>query len=196
MPIAQINGCTCCDGRGHGLHRRRFLRLTGAAGLAAAFPFPTAAVPNREYEALLLICSEPRVWQHANNYMKTRELVGKYQPVEVIGGAIGLVAEQYQDSRQAFWETLMSAAAWQRTKKVIALNHRDCAATKIAYGLTKLSDKLLETEIHRYALQEFRKQVAERNAELDVEIGLIGLDGKVEMFKDPPIGPSKAKPRG
>lgn len=140
-------------------------------------------MPDKEYEALLVICSEPRVWQQANNYMKARELVDRYQPFEVIGGAIGLVAEQYQTSRQAFWEALMSAAAWQQTKRVIALNHRNCAATTVAYGLTKLSDKLIETETHRYALQEFRKQVAERNAALDVEIGLIGLDGKVQMFK-------------
>jgi predicted amidohydrolase len=165
------------------LHRRRFLQLAGGAGLAAAFPFSATSAPDVQYEALLLICSEPRVWQHANNYMKSRQLVGKYQPVEVDGAAIGLVAEQYQASRQAFWETLTSAAAWQQTTKVIALNHRDCSAMKTAYGLTKIADKLIETETHRYALTEFRKKVAERNADLDVEIGLIGLDGKVEMFK-------------
>jgi len=173
----------CCDGRDRQLHRRRFLQLAGGAGLATALPYSTAAMPAREYNGLLLICSEPRVWQQANNYLKSRQLAGKYQPVEVTGGAIGLVAEQYQASRQAFWETLMSAAAWQQTTKVIALNHRDCAATKVAYGLSKLSDKLIETETHRHALQLFRKQVAERNAALDVEIGLIGVDGKVEMFK-------------
>jgi len=134
-------------------------------------------------EALLLICNEPRVWQYANNYMKSRQLAGKYQPVEVEGAAIGLVAEQYQAQRPAFWQTLMSATTWQQTRKVIALNHRGCAAMKAAYGLTKTSDKLIETETHRYALQEFRLRMAERNADVEVEIGLIGLDGKVEMFK-------------
>ena len=134
-------------------------------------------------EALLLICNEPRVWQNANNYMKSRQLAGKYRPVEVEGAAIGLVAEQYQAQRPAFLETLMSATTWQQTRKVIALNHRGCAAMKTAYGLTKTSDKLIETETHRYALQEFRRRMAERNAEVEVEIGLVGLDGKVETFK-------------
>jgi hypothetical protein len=168
-----------------GCHRRRFLQLAGAAGFAAAFPFAACAAPQetQEVEALLLICGEPPVWQPASNYMKSRQLAGKYRPVEVEGAAIGLVAEQYQSSRAAFWDTLMSAATWQQTRKVIALNHRGCAAMKIAYGLTKISDKLIETETHRYALQEFRRQMAERNAELEVEIGLIGLDGKVQMFK-------------
>jgi hypothetical protein len=166
------------------LHRRRFLQLAGGAAFAAALP-STIAKPQEagEIETLLLICNEPRVWQNANNYMKTRQLAGKYQPVEVEGAAIGLVAEQYQASRQAFWSTVMSAAAFQQTSKVIALDHRGCAAVKVAYGLTKITDKLIETETHRYALQEFRKQMAVRNAALDVEIGLIGLDGKVEMFK-------------
>lgn len=174
-----------CQSCGCGLHRRRLLQLAGGAGLAAAFPFAasTAPVDAEEVDALLLICSEPRVWQYANNYLKGRQLAGKYQPVEIEGAAIGLVAEQYQASRKAFWDTLMSAAAFQQTRKVIALNHRGCAAMKIAYGLTKISDKLIETETHRYALREFRRQMAERNADVEVEIGLIGLDGKVEMFR-------------
>jgi hypothetical protein len=167
------------------LHRRRLLQLAGGAGLAGTFPLLAIAAPMQaaEMQALLLICNEPRVWQYANNYMKSRQLAGKYQPVEVEGGAIGLVAEQYQASRQAFWKTLMSATTWQQTRTVIALNHRSCAAMKIAYGLAKTSDKLIETETHRYALKEFRHRMAERNADVEVEIGLIGLDGKVEMFR-------------
>lgn len=165
------------------LHRRRFLTLAGA-GVLTALPLARAAAQSgNEAETLLLICNEPRVWQNANNYMKTRDLAGKYKPVEVEGAAIGLVAEQYQASRQAFWDTLMAAAAFEQVRKVIALNHRGCSAMKVAYGLTKITDKLIETETHRYALQEFRRVLAERNAALDVEIGLIGLDGKVEMFK-------------
>ena len=136
-----------------------------------------------EVEALLLVCNEPGVWQPAGNYMKSRQLTGKYQLVELEGTSIGLVAEPYQASRQAFWDTLMSATTWRQTRKVIALNHRGCAAMKTAYGLAKLADKLIETETHRYALQEFRRRMAERNADVAVEIGLIGLDGKVEMFK-------------
>jgi hypothetical protein len=198
---APFQSCACQ------LHRRRFLQLAGGAGLAGAFPLLAAAAPMPavEMEALLLICNEPRVWQHANNYMKGRQLAGKYQPVEVEGAAIGLVAEQYQASRQAFWETLMSATTWQQTRKVIALNHRGCAAMKIAYGFTKSSDKLIETETHRYALQEFRRQMAERLPDVEVETGLIDLDGKVELLREPRIGPdptnpsptapSKAKPR-
>ena len=136
-----------------------------------------------EIKRVLLICRGPRVWPQANNYMKSRQLAGKYRPFEVDGAAIGMVAEQYQASRKTFWDALASAATWQQTRKVIALNPRGCTAAKIAYGLAKVTDKLIETETHRYALKEFRRQMAERYADVEVEIGLIGLDGKVEMFK-------------
>lgn len=189
MPAA-IPSCACA------LHRRRFLQLAGGTGLAAAFPFSALAQPvdAGEVEALLLICNEPGVWQPANNFMKSRQLAGKYRPVEVEGAAIGLVAEQYQASRQAFWDTLMSATTWQQTRKVIALNHRGCAAMKVAYGFVKTSDKLIETETHRYALQEFRRQMAERLPDVEVETGLIGFDGKVELLKNPRLGPSPTNP--
>lgn len=163
------------------LHRRRFLTLAGAALLAPSAAF--AQQPADPIETLLLICNEPRVWQNANNWLKTRDLVGKYKPVEVEGAAIGLISDQYQASRVASWATVMSSVTPQQTRRIIALNHRGCSAMKTAYGLNKTTDRLIETETHRYALQEFRKKMTQRNAEIEVEIGLIGLDGKVEIFK-------------
>jgi hypothetical protein len=166
------------------LHRRQLLQFAGAAGMAALLPPATAlAQKTRDVETLLLVCNERGVWPSANTYMNTRQNVGRFRPIEVEGAAIGLVAEQYRASRARFWEEVMSAVAFEQTRRVIALNHRGCSAMKVAYGLNKIADKLIETETHRYALQEFRKRLAERNAELEVEIGLIGLDGKVEMFK-------------
>lgn len=177
MP-AQLSTCMC------GLNRRHFLRLAGSATLAAGFPATAAAqsVETEEVRTLLLICNEPRVWAQADAYLRSRQITGKIEPVEVIGASIGLVAEPYEASRQAFWDKLMTAAAFQQTRRVIALNHRGCAAMTVAYGLTRKRDGLIETETHRYALREFRRRMAERNADIDVWIGLIGLDGKTEMF--------------
>jgi hypothetical protein len=194
QPMIHSATCSCL------LHRRRFLQLAGAAGLAT-FPFVASAqmapsdpavpalpvaptvpvVPVIEERALLLICNEPLVWQQANNYLKTRNLAGKNTPVEVSGAAIGLVSDEFKSSSKASWDAVMSAATPQITR-VIALNHRGCSAMKVAYGVGKLKDKLIETETHRYALKEFRKLMLARNPALPVEIGLIGVDGKVEMF--------------
>jgi carbonic anhydrase len=53
---------------------------------------------------------------------------------------------------------------------------------KIAYGPEKTATPQVETETHRAALMEFRRQMGERQPKLAVETGLMALDGKVEMF--------------
>jgi hypothetical protein len=39
-----------------------------------------------------------------------------------------------------------------------------------------------ETETHRAAMAEFRKQVGQRHPDLGVEAGLMAIDGTIEMF--------------
>jgi hypothetical protein len=62
------------------------------------------------------------------------------------------------------------------------MNHRDCGAAEIAYGKDKVANPRIETETHKAALTEFRKQVGQRQPKLAVETGLMALNGKVEMF--------------
>ena len=62
------------------------------------------------------------------------------------------------------------------------MNHRDCGAAKIAYGEAAVANPKIETETHKAALMEFKKQVAEKQPTLKVELGLMALNGKVEMF--------------
>ena len=83
---------------------------------------------------------------------------------------------------QAFWDNLATTIQLHRIKRVIAIDHRDCGAAKIAYGEAKVATPQAETETHRAALAEFRKQVSERHPQLGVQTGLMALDGKMEMF--------------
>jgi hypothetical protein len=64
----------------------------------------------------------------------------------------------------------------------MAMNHRDCGAAKIAYGEAKVANAQIETETHKAALMEFKKQANERQPKLNVDLGLMSIDGKVEMF--------------
>ena len=65
---------------------------------------------------------------------------------------------------------------------MIAINHRDCGAAKIAYGDAAVADAQAETETHRKALAEFRAQVNANQPKLGVETGLMAIDGKLEML--------------
>jgi carbonic anhydrase len=173
--------CSCCadllSGR---FDRRRFLTLTGA-GLVSAFPFPGLAAEG-DYEAMVLSCIDPRFPALTLDYMKSRGMLGKYSQFVVAGAAIGVVAPAFNDWHKTFWDNMAASIALHRVPKVIAIDHRDCGAAKIAYGEDKVANPQVETETHRAALTEFRKQVNERHPKLAVETGLMGLDGKVEML--------------
>ena len=102
--------------------------------------------------------------------------------VPIAGAAIGVVAPAFKDWHKAFWDNLGTTIQLHHIKRVIAIDHRDCGAARIAYGEAKVANPQVETETHRAALAEFRKQVKERHPQLGVETGLMALDGKLEMF--------------
>ena len=175
--------CTCCADLLAGRFSRRHV-LTGAstlAAFAALQPFMAFAAGGN-YEAMVLGCIDPRLQQPVSKYTAKRHLTGKYSQFVIAGAAIGVVAEPFKDWRKAFWDNLATSLQLHHIKRVIAIDHRDCGAAKIAYGPEKVSDRKIETETHRTAMAEFRKQVMERHPELKVETGLMAINGKIEMF--------------
>ena len=174
--------CACCgDVLRSRFDRRRFLKLS-AGGLAlAAFP-PFAFAAEGNYEAMVLSCIDPRFPEPTLNYMKGRGMLGKYSQFVIAGAAIGVVAPAFKDWQKAFWDNLAASIQLHHIPKVIAINHRDCGAAQIAYGGAAVATPQAETETHKAALAEFRKQVGERHPQLAVETGLMALNGTMEMF--------------
>ena len=174
--------CTCCaDLLAHRFGRRALFTMAGAATLAAALPSGARAAEGN-YEAMLLTCIDPRFPEPTLKYMNNRHMVGHYSQFTFAGAAIGVVAPAFATWRPAFWENLAASIQLHHIPKVIAMNHRDCGAAKIAYGADAVANPKIETETHKAALMEFKKQVAEKQPSLKVELGLMAVDGKVEMF--------------
>jgi carbonic anhydrase len=176
------NTCTCCgDLLLNRFSRRRFLIGAGATGLAATLPaFAFAASGN--YEAMLLGCIDPRLHQPMDRYTARRRLTGKFSQFIIAGATIGVVAEPFKDWHKAYWDNVNASVQLHNIKRVIAINHRDCGAAKIAYGADSVANRPTETKTHRTALAEFRKQMGERLPQLKVETGLMDLRGRIEMF--------------
>jgi carbonic anhydrase len=175
-------GCGCCaEMLGRRLGRRLFLGAAGAAGLAAAMP-RLAFAAEGNYHAMLLTCIDPRFPEPTIGYMRQRDMAGKYSQFAIAGSAIGVVAPSFGDWHKAFWDNLAASIQLHRIPKVIAVNHRDCGAAKIAYGEARVANRQAETATHQAALAEFRAQVQQRQPALRVETGLMALDGTVEMF--------------
>lgn len=149
--------------------------------MAAALPsFALAASGN--YEAMVVGCIDPRLQEPVHRYTVKRHLTGKFSQFVIAGAAVGIVAEPFKDWQKAYWDNVSTSVKLHNIKKVIAIDHRDCGAAKIAYGEAKVANRQIETETHREAMGLFRKQMKERLPQLGVETGLMDLNGKIEMF--------------
>ena len=174
--------CPCCAGFAAPLGRRGLLRgvAAGAASLTLAPRLGFAAEGN--YEAMILACIDPRFQEPVHAYAQKNGLIGKYSQFIFAGAAIGVVAPKFADWHKTFWDNLAATIELHSIKKVIAINHRDCGAAKIAYGDASIATPEKENETHRAALAEFRKQVGQRQPKLAVQTGLMALDGSMMMF--------------
>jgi carbonic anhydrase len=172
--------CACCRPDLHTrFDRRRFIQVVGGAGLALAMPRQVMAATGN-YEAMVLSCIDPRFPEFTRTYTASRGLTGKFSQFAIAGAAIGVVAPAFTEWHKTFWDNLDASIQLHNIPKVIAIDHRDCGAARIAYGDAKVATPSAETETHRAALAEFRKQVGERHPKLAVETGLMSLDGKFE----------------
>jgi carbonic anhydrase len=181
--IHDFQTCTCCgDLLLRGLSRRRLLRVAGGvAAFATLQPF-TALAASGNYDAMVLSCIDPRFQEPVTKYTAAQGLTGKYSQFTFAGAAIGVVAPAFKDWHKAFWDNLATSVALHHIGKVIAIDHRDCGAAKIAYGEAKVANREIETETHRAALAEFRRQVGQHQPKLAVETGLMAIDGTIEMI--------------
>jgi carbonic anhydrase len=157
-----------------------YAAATGGVALALA-PYLALAAEG-EYEAMVLACIDPRMQEPVHRYTVEQKLTGQFSQFVIAGAAVGVVAPAFKEWHQAFWDNLGTSIQLHRIKKVIAIDHRDCGAAKIAYGEAKVANPQIETETHKAALAEFRKQVSERHPQLGVETGLMALDGTMQIF--------------
>ena len=131
---------------------------------------------------MVLACIDPRFQELVTKYTAGRGLTGKYSQFTVAGAAIGVVAPRFENWHDTFWDNLGASVELHRITTVIAINHRDCGAAKIAYGAAAVADATAETRTHLEALAEFRKQLAVRFPKLGIETGLMALDGTLERI--------------
>lgn len=182
-PLHKVEGCMCCgDILAGRFDRRHVLRAVGGLAAFAAFQPFMAIAATGHYEAMVLGCIDPRLQAPVAKYTAKRGLTGKYSQFVFAGAAIGVVAPAFKDWHKTFWDNLDATIQLHNIKKVIAIDHRDCGAAKIAYGEAAVATKDAETETHRKALAEFRQQVNEKHPKLGVETGLMALNGKLEKL--------------
>jgi len=136
-----------------------------------------ARAAGGKYQAMILGCIDPRMHEPVRDFAVRHGLIGDYSQFTIAGAAIGVVAPAFAKWHETFWENLAASIKLHSIESVIAIDHRDCGAAKIAYGDDCCSTPDKEDAVHRAALAAFRQEVGQRHPNLRVETMLMALDG-------------------
>jgi hypothetical protein len=174
----------CCSAVDAGLARRGFLKVAALGSGAALFAAlaPRAAFAAGGTDVLLLSCMDYRLMDDVARYMEGRGLKEKYDHVILAGASLGVLQAKNPAWGQTFWEHVGVAVDLHAIKKVVVLDHRDCGAYKVFIGKEHLKDAETEKTAHAAQLRELKKQIGAKQPKLEVELLLMGLDGKVETI--------------
>jgi hypothetical protein len=170
-------GCGCMAA----LSRRSMFGLGAAAGALAMAPrLGFAQKPSVTYEAMLMNCIDPRFSTFTWAYMGTQDWQNLYSQFTIAGGPIAAVAPVFEAWRKAWWDNLEISISLHSVKRVVGLCHRDCGAAAVAYGDEIKKNPAFETAKLTEALKMFRDEIKKRQPKLDVQLGIMAVNGAVE----------------
>jgi carbonic anhydrase-like protein len=173
------------------LSRRRLLKVsaTGAGlallsggGLVGSLATAPRVYASGAIEALVLNCIDYRLVNEVTTLMNERRMTNEYDQMILAGATLGVATDKFPAWAQTFWEHLAVSVQLHQIKRVIAIDHRDCGAYKLAFNQDFGADPVAETAIHTQVMTAFQAMVKEKQPALEVETWLMALDGKVEAI--------------
>ena len=137
---------------------------------------------NSNYKAMVLSCIDPRFQPIIYNHLKKKNLIGKYSSFTIAGASIGVTANKFKKWHKTFWNNIDISIKFHRIKKLIVINHQDCGIAKIINGNKEFS-KINEMKIHKASFQKIKKIFKKKYPKLNIELNIISLNNKVEIYK-------------
>ena len=131
---------------------------------------------------MVLSCIDPRFQTIVYNYLKKKQLIGKYSSFTIAGSAIGVTAKKFKRWHKTFWDNFDASVKLHNITKLIVINHRDCGAAKIINGKKEFS-KNNETKIHKISFHKIKKLFKKKYPKLRIELKIISLNNKVETYR-------------
>jgi len=165
--------------------RRKFLELValgGGASLLAAGSYAPQARAASSTEVLLLTCMDSRLMDEIERYMTGRGFRDRYDHIILAGASLGAVSEKHPAWSQTFWEHLGMSVEQNRIRRVIVIDHRDCGEYRRVHGEEHLKDPKVERQAHAVELRKLKDRIREKYPELEVEMRLMALGGRVEAI--------------
>lgn len=161
--------------------RRGFLTLaTLAAGVVLLSPLLSRPAAAGRADILLLTCMDYRLTREVADYMTSRGLTHQYDHVILAGASLGVVTKSKPAWAEEFWDHISVAKDLHHVKKLMVIDHRDCGAYKVFLGKDYGADPAAETAVHGETLRTLAAQARIKHPDLEIELLLMALDGKVE----------------
>ena len=128
----------------------------------------------KKYEAMVLSCIDPRFQTKVYKYLKNKKLIGKYSSFTIAGAGIGVTHNKFKKWHTTFWDNLNTSIKLHKINKLIVINHKDCAAAKIANGKKKFNS-LIENKIHKKSFEAINKVINTKYPKLKVKFKTLSL---------------------
>ncbi|HTI66373.1 MAG TPA: carbonic anhydrase [Caulobacteraceae bacterium] len=150
------------------------------AEAATHAPVPAGVVAPHGCDVLLLTCMDFRLQNETVAYMDRRGLRDNYDHVVLAGASLGVLTQERPDWGLTFWDHLDTAIKLHGIRKVMVIDHLDCGAYKVFVGEAVMKDPAAELVAHGQRLRLLRSAINVQNAMLEVELGIMALDGTVQ----------------
>ena len=123
---------------------------------------------------MVLSCIDPRFQTKVYNYLKNKKLIGKYSSFTIAGAGIGVTHKKFKKWHTTFWDNLNTSIKLHKINKLIVINHKDCAAAKIANGKKKFNS-LIENRIHKKSFEAINRVINTKYPKLKVKFKTLSL---------------------
>ena len=128
----------------------------------------------KKYKAMVLSCIDPRFQPKVFNYLKKKNLTGKYSSFTIAGGSIGVTGKKFKKWHSTFWENLATSIKLHNISNLIVINHNDCGAAKIVNGNNKFSTSI-ENKIHNQSFKIIKKKLKKKHPSIKVSFKIMKI---------------------
>jgi carbonic anhydrase len=188
--------CSDCDPSS----RREFLRhLCGSGVLALGWGVTGPAwgaekKPPKLPKALVLSCIDYRILEAERYFLSLQNLGNLYDLTALAGASLALSGVPHQSDAMAFWDQLDISYRVHHIKKVIILDHQDCAAFAYKIDPQLTADPVLELKTHQESLSRAYWAIRDKYPDLNIELYFVSLNAEVKAIEPLAKEPIPSKP--
>ena len=166
-------------------NRRQFLRHligTGVLITASTIAPAPARAEKKVPKALVLSCIDYRILEAERYFLSLQNLGGQYDFTALAGASLALSGMPHQYDADAFWDQLDISYRLHHIKKVIILDHQDCAVYEYKIDPNLAANPELELTTHTEYLSRAYWAIRDRYPDLNIELYFVNLNTDVKQI--------------